>query len=681
MHLAGSLAHAHRASLILLMCACGVPSAIAQESGKSGETFGKVAAAGPAGEDHGGIAGGATGACCTIDACIPASSVSECAALGGVFLPGEDCALLPCGEGACCYKTSCSTDTAFGCITAGREYAGAGTTCLDDPCKSGIGACCDIAGSCIDLSPEECAKIGATWLGAGTSCATAPCIPGACCLLDGSCAALIAHDCNARGGAHVPFAECDDEPCATPTDCPANSLFAQQRDGPDDFLAGTSEVDPGLHRFENFSGVGGSIDGLVWWGLDLDYLGGNLWAECAEPDPTFIISFHEDAAGVPGRQICSHTLPAKRVPLGELYLGAELNEYSVSLPEPCTLVNGWVSIVGAGDSECWFLWMSAGLGASYCDGCAEPFDGMDYSICLLGEEGGAFGACCDDSTGTCLDNVEISDCTASNLRFQPDASCAQLEPPCGVQLGACCFPDATCSILEPDDCTGVGGSWLGANSSCASCPCITPCPDGAVEEGEPVCATDYDDQFNGGCWAQRASFSTIEPGQAICGLSGVFQVTGDSPQPDTDWYEFIATEPTTLTWSAEAEFPSQIAIVDGTSGCPGIVLDTIATSPCTPMNLSVAAGPGVYWMVMLPIAFDDESGCGAGYTAEFSAGVAACPADVAPPGGDGAVGAADLGALLAAWGADPGGPPDFNLNGSVGPEDLATLLAGWGACP
>jgi hypothetical protein len=331
--------------------------------------------------------------------------------------------------------------------------------------------------------------------------------------------------------------------------------------------------------------------------------------------------------------------------------------------------------------------MSAGLGASYCDGCAEPFDGMDYSICLLGEKGGAFGACCDDSTGTCLDNVEISDCTASNLRFQPDASCAQLEPPCGVLLGACCFPDATCSILEPGDCAGGGGSWLGADSICASCPCITPCPDGAIEEGEPVCATDYDDQFNGGCWAQRASFSTIEPGQAICGLSGVFEVTGDSPQPDTDWYEFIATEPTTLTWSAEAEFPSQIAIVDGTSGCPGIVLDAIASSPCTPMNLSVAAGPGVYWMVMLPIAFDDESGCGAGYPAEFSTGDAACPADVAPPGGDGAVAAADLAELLANWGPCQNiaiCPADLAPavgDGEVNAADLAELLANWGPCP
>jgi hypothetical protein len=58
--------------------------------------------------------------------------------------------------------------------------------------------------------------------------------------------------------------------------------------------------------------------------------------------------------------------------------------------------------------------------------------------------------------------------------------------------------------------------------------------------------------------------------------------------------------------------------------------------------------------------------------------VETCPADL---GNDGDVGAADLGNLLAAWGTNPGGPPDFDLNGNVGPEDLGQLLSSWGACP
>ena len=56
----------------------------------------------------------------------------------------------------------------------------------------------------------------------------------------------------------------------------------------------------------------------------------------------------------------------------------------------------------------------------------------------------------------------------------------------------------------------------------------------------------------------------------------------------------------------------------------------------------------------------------------------ACPADV---DGDGAVGAADLTALLAAWGACAGCPADFDGDGQVGPTDLGGVLSAWGMCP
>ena len=47
---------------------------------------------------------------------------------------------------------------------------------------------------------------------------------------------------------------------------------------------------------------------------------------------------------------------------------------------------------------------------------------------------------------------------------------------------------------------------------------------------------------------------------------------------------------------------------------------------------------------------------------------------------DGSVGILDLLSLLAAWGTDPGGAPDFDGDGTVGILDLLTLLANWGPC-
>ncbi len=47
---------------------------------------------------------------------------------------------------------------------------------------------------------------------------------------------------------------------------------------------------------------------------------------------------------------------------------------------------------------------------------------------------------------------------------------------------------------------------------------------------------------------------------------------------------------------------------------------------------------------------------------------------------DGMVGAADLAALLSAWGPNEGSPADLDGDGMVGASDLAVLLSAWGSC-
>jgi hypothetical protein len=48
--------------------------------------------------------------------------------------------------------------------------------------------------------------------------------------------------------------------------------------------------------------------------------------------------------------------------------------------------------------------------------------------------------------------------------------------------------------------------------------------------------------------------------------------------------------------------------------------------------------------------------------------------------GSGDVGIVDMLDLLAVWGGNPGGPPDFDGDGSVGIADFLELLANWGPC-
>ncbi len=47
---------------------------------------------------------------------------------------------------------------------------------------------------------------------------------------------------------------------------------------------------------------------------------------------------------------------------------------------------------------------------------------------------------------------------------------------------------------------------------------------------------------------------------------------------------------------------------------------------------------------------------------------------------DSNVGITDMFDLFAAWGTDPGGPPDFDGDGTVGISDFFELLANWGLC-
>ncbi len=42
---------------------------------------------------------------------------------------------------------------------------------------------------------------------------------------------------------------------------------------------------------------------------------------------------------------------------------------------------------------------------------------------------------------------------------------------------------------------------------------------------------------------------------------------------------------------------------------------------------------------------------------------------------------ADFLEVLAAWGTDPGGPPDSDADGIVGITDFLAVLANWGPCP
>jgi hypothetical protein len=584
--------------------------------------------------------------------------------LGGIF-------------GACCDLSTaeCTEDVAIeDCLTVDRRFV-PDTACvdLDPPCFLATGACCFPDGGFCDITiPDDCAAAGGDWIGADTDCIQCP-VVGACCLSDGTCTFLEQEPCALENGTWLgQSGRCEE--CPTPPVCPGAPLFGQDADGPDGFEGLTSEASAGIQRFEDFDGVAGAIAAITWWGVDLDNIEGtNAFIECDEPDPTFQISMHEDAGGVPGAAVCTYTLLATRSPLGINYLGAELNEYHVELPEPCVLVRGWVSIVGLGDEECWFLWMSSGAGGSWCDGCGSSAEQWDLAICLEGAVGGVLGACCDQAGGGCAEGVDIADCSGAGQRFEPGLTCAELDPPCGVTIGACCFETAGCALETAEACAGQDGTWLGADTLCDQCPCLLPCPPRGVLEGEPTCFDDYEDAFNGGCDVEEPVFSSIALGSTVCGETGTYLV-GVEIVADFDWYAIEVPRPMELTWTVDAEFPAVAAIVDASMGCPGEIVEALgATEPCETLSVTATVEAGAHWLVVQPLGAGDEAGCGARYVASATT---SCPADT---NGDGAVDVDDLVAIILAWGTDD---PATDLDGSgvVDVDDLVTVILAWGPC-
>lgn len=566
----------------------------------------------------------AQGACCLSSGCVSAADESACSALGGFYFPSAACDDGPCGVGACCSGPSCVMTSAYSCLQGARDFMGAGVQCSDDPCGITTGACC-LDGACELLSSDDCTAGSGTWLGLGTICAGDPCVLGACCV-PGDCLDTAQFECQDAEATFFPGASCSVDPCSTPYDCPADSLYSHPRDTPASFASYASESDAGFKRYDSFNGVAGPISSLLWWGLDLEFEGSGF-IECVESDNTFSISFHADAGGLPGPAVCSYTLRATRTATGIEYLGAELNEYKVVLPEPCVLVNGWVSIVGEGDPDCWFMWMSAGPGESYCQGCLSPLETDDLSFCLLGSAGGVFGACCDEPTAVCLDGVEITACLDQDQLFAVNQDCDDFDPPCGVITGACCFDDATCAVAEEPDCDALSGNWLGAHTLCDHCPCIVPCPAGGTVEGEPDCYDGYVDVYNGGCDAGLPAFTPIEFCETVCGRSGTFLDELETAA-DFDWYEIIVESATELTWHVEAEFPVGAWIVDGTAGCAGAYIVTaVGAFECSPISLTAAVEPGVYWLIVAPAEDDDLATCGAPYTV-LATQTTPCPDDL-----------------------------------------------------
>lgn len=209
---------------------------------------------------------------------------------------------------------------------------------------------------------------------------------------------------------------------------------------------------------ESFRDLSERISGVRFWGLPFTFQtgGGGGWRQCQEDPMPFEIVFYEDAGGQPGAEFRRYTLNLLGFVAGNVgYPQYDLYEYTAELDPPCSLKNGWISIRGADGPNCWFAWTSSAHGDGLCRTKATlgwSVGRFDLALCLLTDGGPATGACCNDMTGSCTENVELRDCAG---RFMAAGTCASFSPPCGQATGACCRGNGTCAITTFAACQAV----------------------------------------------------------------------------------------------------------------------------------------------------------------------------------------------------------------------------------
>ncbi|MGD2108504.1 MAG: hypothetical protein PVI86_03840 [Phycisphaerae bacterium] len=391
------------------------------------------------------------GACCnTLGSCFVVHP-DDCIEDGWTFAgDGTECTDNTCRTGACCIDEECTKPelTRAGCEAfENSTYRGDGTACDDGTvfCSEIEGACClPTTGACARMTEQECYDEEGEFEGIEVGCRPGLCTLGACCHLDGTCdSEVIEVACVGDHDRFLPGAVCAACPRVGACCLPAGGCLEDVREFECENPFGHDGV---------YVGDGTSCT------ADLCALGA-----CCLADETCAPSMT--------RQACE----SLEVP------GVYQGEGSSCTPGLC-LFGLCCHLDGTCDD---------GLVESQCtdafDEFAAGFECRDF-FCRAG------GACCTID-GECVEGVTEVDCTAGGGTYSGDG--VRCLPDLCV-TGACCTEDGECGMLTRQDCEKDNGLYLGEDRECdgtedctrgSCCSAAGVCEDNKVRE---LCETEGD---------------------------------------------------------------------------------------------------------------------------------------------------------------------------------------------
>ena len=300
---------------------------------------------------------------------------------------------------------------------------------------------------------------------------------------------------------------------------------------------------------------------------------------------------------------------------------------------------------------------------------------------LIGGNAAADG----EPPGTVCDCIRDSECGEG--RTCVDGTCAV------IPIGACCQCDGSgqfCEELTASDCATAGGTYLGDQAGCDGGRLIVEsCVDEFIASTANTISVESSFEIHdlevqvliSHTWSGELCV-TLEkengPSVLLIERMGTDQQCGAGSRGCSSdnlniTLSDVATgglkidvqcgwDPPALTGVFIPQEP--LGVFDG--------LDSAGDWTLTVSDTTASADVGRFdrWALRLEMPLPDEPPC--------SVISCACVWDL---DNSGSVGIADFLELLAQWGSDPGGPPDFDGDGVVGIADFLLLLANWGPCP
>ena len=484
----------------------------------------------------------------------------------------DDCLGDP--TGACCdeYDGTCTDDvTEYDCTIGDNRWGGEGSTCLDidPPCVAiDTGACC-LAGSCVDeMFESECELRGGIYQGTGVDCLTVTCpsVPSVI-------VTEIMYDPNSDEGTSPDYINLvewieiynngasavdisgwsilDEDPYDATGDLwwqtgpiPASSTIAPGE-------AVVLAVGPDTEPQDNPSPGVSVADFQAAWGtgyqiFPLDDWNDNLHSLANSPAIGNEIVTLIDASG----------------------LAVDVVDISDSYPDP----DGWPNVYNTGKSiylECYALDATSnddgnnwGASEDGTDGAFANTETLIFAGPDTGSPGyvydcaGVTGACCDRAALTCTDDVAAIDCAGEDMEWTGSTLCADLDPPCAQEAGACCYFGFCADGVGQVDCETDGGVFQGAGVECVAVTCPTA-PSVAINEIRiDQASADNDEYFEllGDPSASLDGLTYLVLGDAGAGDSGVIEAVVSLTGQSLDANGFLVAAEDTFTLMSPGTF-------------------------------------------------------------------------------------------------------------------------------